>query len=161
MVSVTLRPRFSPGERTTGTHCTGGWVGPRAGLDTEDRGKILCLCRGSNPDCPVVQPVVRHYTDWAKPAHWQCFQSSEMSARRISWTDLRITISMQASVIRVEKRTHRYTTQCDISGFHGGEHEDQNYYPNDGGSTHLWNVGLVQRSARRYITEGCLLDTQY
>jgi hypothetical protein len=33
-----------------GTHCTGGWVGPRAGLDTEDRGKILCPCRGSNPD---------------------------------------------------------------------------------------------------------------
>jgi hypothetical protein len=25
--------------------------------------KILCPCRGSNPDRPVVQPVVRHYTD--------------------------------------------------------------------------------------------------
>jgi hypothetical protein len=36
-------------------------VGPRAGLDTEDRGKILCPYRGSNPDLPVVQPVVRHY----------------------------------------------------------------------------------------------------
>jgi hypothetical protein len=56
-----------PGERTPGTHCTGGWVGPRAGLDTEDRGKILCLCRESNPDRPVVQPVARHYTDWATP----------------------------------------------------------------------------------------------
>jgi hypothetical protein len=33
---------FTPGERTPGTHCTGGWVGPRAGLDTEVRGKILC-----------------------------------------------------------------------------------------------------------------------
>jgi hypothetical protein len=53
---------FSPGERTPGTHCTGGWVGPRAGLDTEARGKILCPRRGSNPDRPVVQPVVRHYT---------------------------------------------------------------------------------------------------
>jgi hypothetical protein len=30
-----------PGEMTPGTHCTGGWMGPRAGLDTEDRGKIL------------------------------------------------------------------------------------------------------------------------
>jgi hypothetical protein len=29
---------------------------------TQDRGKILCPCRGSNPDRPVVQPVVRHYT---------------------------------------------------------------------------------------------------
>jgi hypothetical protein len=43
--------------------CTGVWVGPRAGLDTEARGRILCTCRGSNPDRPVVQPVVRHYTD--------------------------------------------------------------------------------------------------
>jgi hypothetical protein len=45
VVSFTPRPRFSPRERTPGTHCSGGWVGPRAGLDTEDRGKILCPCR--------------------------------------------------------------------------------------------------------------------
>jgi hypothetical protein len=32
-------PHFSPGERTPGTHRTGGWVGPRAGLDTEATGK--------------------------------------------------------------------------------------------------------------------------
>jgi hypothetical protein len=35
-------------------------VGTRAGLDIEVRGKILCPCRGSNSDRPVVQPVVRH-----------------------------------------------------------------------------------------------------
>jgi hypothetical protein len=51
------------GERTPGTYCTGGWVGLRAGLDTEVRGKILFLYRGSNPDRPVVLSVVRHYTD--------------------------------------------------------------------------------------------------
>jgi hypothetical protein len=56
---------FTPGERTPGTHCTGGWVGPRAGLDTEAKGKILCPRRGSNPDRPVVHPVFRHYTAWA------------------------------------------------------------------------------------------------
>jgi hypothetical protein len=38
-----------PRETTPGTHCIGGWVGLRAGLDTEARGIILCLCRGSNP----------------------------------------------------------------------------------------------------------------
>jgi hypothetical protein len=59
---------FTPGESTPGTHFTGGWVGPRAGLDSEARGKIICPCRGSNPDRPVVQPVVRHYTAWANPA---------------------------------------------------------------------------------------------
>jgi hypothetical protein len=38
---------------TPSTHCTGGWVGPRAGVDTEARGKILCFCRGSNHGRPV------------------------------------------------------------------------------------------------------------
>jgi hypothetical protein len=51
-----------PGKGPPGTHCIGGWVDLRAGLDTEVRGKILCPCRGSNPDRPVVQPVVRHCT---------------------------------------------------------------------------------------------------
>jgi hypothetical protein len=32
--------------------------GPRAGLDTEATEKILCLCRGSNFDSPVVQSLV-------------------------------------------------------------------------------------------------------
>jgi hypothetical protein len=68
VVSVTPRPRLTPGGSTLGTHWTGGWVGPRAGLDTEGRGKIICPCRGSNPDLLVVQPVVRHYTAWAIPA---------------------------------------------------------------------------------------------
>jgi hypothetical protein len=54
VVSVTPRSRFTPGERTPGTHCTGGWVGLRAGLDTEAREKILCLCRGSNNGRPVL-----------------------------------------------------------------------------------------------------------
>jgi hypothetical protein len=49
-----------PGERTPGTE---GWVGSRAGLDTEARGKVSCPCRGSNDDRPVVQSVARHYTD--------------------------------------------------------------------------------------------------
>jgi hypothetical protein len=52
-----------PAERTTGNHYTGGWVGLRAGLDIEVRGKIHCLRRGSNPDRSVVQSVVRPYTD--------------------------------------------------------------------------------------------------
>jgi hypothetical protein len=38
-----------------------GWVGPRAGLDTEARGEIRCFYPGSNPDRPVFQFVVRQY----------------------------------------------------------------------------------------------------
>jgi hypothetical protein len=48
VVSVTHRPRFSPGE----THCTGGWVGPITGLDTLARGKILSPVPWIEPRSP-------------------------------------------------------------------------------------------------------------
>jgi hypothetical protein len=44
-----------PGERTPGTHCTGGWMGPRAGLDTEARRKILLPLPGIEPPSPGQQ----------------------------------------------------------------------------------------------------------
>jgi hypothetical protein len=47
-----------PRGKNSGTHWTGGWVGPRAGLDAETRRNILCPCRGSKPGRPV-----SHYTD--------------------------------------------------------------------------------------------------
>jgi hypothetical protein len=43
---------FPPGERTPGTHFTGGWVGPRAGLDTEARGKNPLPLPGIEPRSP-------------------------------------------------------------------------------------------------------------
>jgi len=50
-----LYPRKRPG-----THCTGGWVGPRAGLDR---------CGKSRPqpgfDSRTVQSVASRYTDYA------------------------------------------------------------------------------------------------
>jgi hypothetical protein len=55
--------RALPGERTPGTHFTGGWVGLSVGLYTEVRGKILCPCRGPNPDRPVVQSVYNILTE--------------------------------------------------------------------------------------------------
>ena len=71
VVSTTPRPLY-PRERP-GTYCTGGWVGPRAGLD---------VCGKSRPppgfDPRTVQPVASRYTDWAIPA-------PEMSTRNISW----------------------------------------------------------------------------
>jgi hypothetical protein len=50
------------GKDPPGTHCTGGWVGPRAGADTEVRGKILL-------PLPEIEPLspgspVRSQTDW-------------------------------------------------------------------------------------------------
>jgi hypothetical protein len=35
-----------------GSHCTGGWVGPRAGLKAEARGRTLLLLLGIEPRSP-------------------------------------------------------------------------------------------------------------
>jgi hypothetical protein len=54
--------RFTPGKRP-GTHCTGGWVSPMAGLD--GCGK----CRPSlGFDPQTIQPIASCYTDYAIPA---------------------------------------------------------------------------------------------
>jgi hypothetical protein len=53
VVSITPRSIY-PWERP-GTHCTGGWVGPRDGLDVCEKYR-------------TVQPVASRYTDWAIPA---------------------------------------------------------------------------------------------
>jgi hypothetical protein len=68
VVSVTPQPRFTPGEKTPGTHWIGGWVGPRTSLDAGARRKILCPWRRSSLDHLIVQPILRRYTAWATAA---------------------------------------------------------------------------------------------
>jgi hypothetical protein len=70
VVSVTPRPRFTPGERTPGTHCTGGWVGPRAGLDTEARGKILSSLPGIEPRSPEINCYPCRKSKPCRPGWW-------------------------------------------------------------------------------------------
>jgi hypothetical protein len=52
VVGVMLWLCFSPRERTPSTHCTGGWVGPRASLDSEATGKIHSPLLGIVPRLP-------------------------------------------------------------------------------------------------------------
>jgi hypothetical protein len=59
--SVALPPR----ERAPGTHWIGGWMGPRAGLDTVSKRKTPSSCRESNPDHPIGQSIASRYTDRA------------------------------------------------------------------------------------------------
>jgi hypothetical protein len=67
VVNATLRPLY-PRERP-GTHCIGGWVGPRTGLD--GCGKT-CPPLGFDPR--TVQVVASRYTDWAIAAqHNLCY----------------------------------------------------------------------------------------
>jgi hypothetical protein len=48
-----------PGERVSGTHWIGGWVGPRAVLDAVVKRKIPISRRESNPRTPIVQAVAQ------------------------------------------------------------------------------------------------------
>jgi hypothetical protein len=41
--SASCAGRFTPGERAPNTHCIGGWVEPRVGLDGVERTEILLL----------------------------------------------------------------------------------------------------------------------
>jgi hypothetical protein len=44
--------RHAPAALYPQAHCAGGWVGLRAGLDTEARGKILLPLSGIEPQSP-------------------------------------------------------------------------------------------------------------
>jgi hypothetical protein len=105
VVSVTPRPRFTPGERTPDTHWVGGWVGLTAGLDAGARRKILCPCRGSNFDHPIVQPVVRHYTVWATAAHSEptnvCIYTQVPRNHSNSWYSVSIRYSADVHLFTI------------------------------------------------------------
>jgi hypothetical protein len=65
-MSGQLRPgRFTPGERSPGTHWIGGWVDPRAGLDDVHKIKLLTLTgtRTSTglDDLSILQDSSLHY----------------------------------------------------------------------------------------------------
>jgi hypothetical protein len=70
------RPRFTPGERTPGTHRTGGWVGPRAGLAKEARRKILLPLLGIEPR-PPGRPVL------SQTLYWLSYQGSDNNIQYI------------------------------------------------------------------------------
>jgi hypothetical protein len=55
--------RFIPRKRGPGTHCIGGWVGPRAGLDAVVQTEIRSPYRDSNlsPNQPVASAVPLSY----------------------------------------------------------------------------------------------------
>ena len=90
-----------PRERT-GTHCTGGCVGPRAGLDR---------CGKSRPppgfDPQTVQPIASRYTDYAaRPTIWvvivAIFRGRAVAAAVVS----------QCVVLKPAKRIFRKINIC-------------------------------------------------
>jgi hypothetical protein len=53
---------FTPRTRAPGTRWIGSWVGPIDVLDAVSKRKIPSPRRDSNPEKPIVQPVVSLYT---------------------------------------------------------------------------------------------------
>jgi hypothetical protein len=56
---------FTPEERVHCSHWIGGWVGPRAGLDTEVKGKVLLPLPGIEPRSPGL-PVRSQALYWLR-----------------------------------------------------------------------------------------------
>jgi hypothetical protein len=84
VVRVTPRPRFISGERTPGTHCTGDWMCPRAGLDTEAWGKNSLPLPGIEPRSPG-HPACSQTLYWLSyPAHPHIIRVFKSRGRR--WT---------------------------------------------------------------------------
>ena len=83
-VSVTPRLLFNPRERP-GTHCTGGWVGPRAGLD----GRKISSPPGFDPGQSSPQSVATP-TDLPGPLFRSTCCCIGLNAVRSVWKDCKL-----------------------------------------------------------------------
>jgi hypothetical protein len=92
--------RFTSKERVPSTYWTGGWVGPRAGLDEMERGNSLSY-RDSNSDPSVVQPVASRYTDCVIPALKQINTA----------VNCRTTNNTSASPLKIEWKLSSFLTE--------------------------------------------------
>jgi len=63
-----------------GTHCIGGWVDPRAGLDS-----VRKISPPPVFDPRTVQPVESRYTDWAIAAHLHFINTTAESQNKTSF----------------------------------------------------------------------------
>jgi hypothetical protein len=153
--SATCSGRVLLPERTPGTHWTRGWVGLRAGLDTEARGEIRCFCRGSNPIRPVCSQTL----------YWLSYSSSIFLS---DWTYIRLIgfvwfwekqrmrsyimcINCGNLIEALWNVSRRRICRWQPSGI------VQGVDPDDGGSTHLWNVGILQRQIHGAISQKALI----
>jgi hypothetical protein len=96
-----------------GTHCTGGWVGPRAGLDR---------CGKYRPppgfDPRTVQPVTSRYTEWVTRTTGNCIVSGneKYNNTRTPWMALGYTCRENVHNAYCKKWVG---CQCDPWGLHG------------------------------------------
>ena len=92
-LGITPRPHFTPGE-ILGTHCTGGWVGPRADLD----GRKISPLPGFDPR--TVQPV-------AQSLYWLSYAAHAFENKQLLFSKTALTIKFRvgtACIGRVNTR---------------------------------------------------------
>ena len=78
IANATLRPLFLREE--PGTNCTGGWVGPRAGLDGCGKDTVSYSRRGSNPKPSCPQRAALPTAPSRAPQSWKQFFFLQISA---------------------------------------------------------------------------------
>jgi hypothetical protein len=94
-------------------------------LEISHRWKIFRLCLGSKLDRPVVQPVARHYGDWAtrlilknhSPPPTECLKGSQFQKWILNWNRLDSLICERrqdrtAQWVNVKSRTTVMTSMC-------------------------------------------------
>jgi hypothetical protein len=100
---------------------------------TQDRGKIHCSCRGSNPDRPVVQstilPELTRLLIYL--AYYKLLWDFRFSRRRVT----AVWDRTPCNQVEVDQRFR--SAYC--------LHHQGDYSPDeDGGSTHIWKVGTLR-----------------
>jgi hypothetical protein len=83
-----------PGLRTPGTHCTGGWVGPIAGLDTEARGIPFASIEPRSPGRPARSQTL----------YWLSYPADFKEL--IKWLNMLTVIQMKCSKMRAAIYSH-------------------------------------------------------
>jgi hypothetical protein len=93
VVSVTPRPRF--------THCTGGWVGLKAGVDSEDRGKnpVPLLCFKGLDIINHQSSSVIHYDQCVSSSHRFRRTCSLDYIRRFGWLPISFCLAQCISFV--------------------------------------------------------------
>jgi hypothetical protein len=140
VVSITPRPRFNPEEKIRDTHCRGGWVDPRADLDAEVRGIILCLRRVSNPCRPAR----------SKTLCW-------LSYRKLHGTKCHYTAGCQN--IKVTNGSNWCGLQC--HNFHINFHENRQIIQTLKWTTHTTHTHRIVTTWAALLPQGRYIDYKY
>jgi hypothetical protein len=135
------RPRLTPGKGPPVPNVQeAGWA-PEPVWTQGLEEKSIRLCRGSNLDRPVVQPVSRHYTDWATRFTYINIKKRVKQSRYTPWRRL----GGGGGVARTHS-LHKYYQHKIITSFAFSPH------PNRVWSTHC----IIQPVLNRKVRSGFL-----